>query len=92
MASYLASGNTESSGAEFTLTDGQTAKLCLTAPAGSQRVAPGCRARVEYKTSDSVWLKAGELTADDPVKVLVGAGTYRVTRKASTNACGVDKD
>lgn len=91
MASYIASGTSESRGADFTLVDGQGALLSLTAATGSQRIPPGARAVVEYKTSDNVYLPLGELTPNDPAKLLAGPGTFAVTRKACNVAVGVDK-
>lgn len=91
MAAYLATGTTEASGADIVLTDGATAMLNLTAASPQQRIPPGARATVEVKTSDAVYIYVGELTGNEPCKILSGPGTYRVTRKATAVSVGVDK-
>lgn len=91
MALLIASGITETPSAEFTLADGQGCMLNLTAPAGAVRVPQGARASVQFKTSDGVFLNAGQIVADNPAQLLAGPGTYRVVRHALGSPFGVDK-
>ncbi|MBL0420516.1 hypothetical protein JI739_09200 [Ramlibacter sp. AW1] len=87
MANIIASGTTEASSSEFTLTT-DSANIYITGG------APGsdARALVQIKAADGTFSTVGELTKQFPAQLLTGAGTYRVTRVATATAFGVDKN
>lgn len=87
MAVLLAAGTTTASSSDFTLT-GETSTLfldCATAQIQDVIVS------IEVKAASGVYHIIGELTDEYPIQVLIGPGTYRVTRQACTIAVGVDR-
>lgn len=92
MAAYITSGTTESAGTDFTLTDGQSVTLFLIDAAGDA-VDPNARADVQLKDSAGAYFTCGTLTGtpDGCARKLSSPGTYRVVRRANSNAFGVDK-
>lgn len=92
MASLIASKTAAENSADFTLADGQSAMLNLTQGAsGGPALGVGCSASIQLKTSEGSYIQVGELTEKDPVLQVFGPGTYRVAKKASAAAFGVDK-
>jgi len=92
MAEYIATGTTVSNGSDFTLTDGQTVQLGLFSSTTGPRLPADCQASVQSKTSSAGYIEIGRLTADEPVKLLQGPGTFRVVRRGSgSTSFGVDK-
>ena len=85
MPEIIASGTTAVSSAEFTLTDGSSAVLSLGNP-GSASVAA-----VRLKATDGTFVTVGNLTSAVPAQILSAAGTFIVTRAATTVAFSVDK-
>lgn len=93
MAAYITSGTTESNGADFSLTDGQTVTLFLIDAAGDA-VDANARADVQIKSAGGEYFTLATLTGipGQSARVLCGAGTYRVVRRANAVAFGVDKE
>lgn len=89
MAVHIASGTTAaSSAADFTLADGAAATLNLFGAAG----IPGdAVATVELLASNATYVTVGEMNAGTPCVQVFGPGTYRVSKRASATAFGVDK-
>lgn len=89
MAELIASGTTESASSDFTLTT-DSATLFLKDAAGPV-VDAGAVADIQIKSSSAEYFTIGSLTSQHLARVLTGAGTYRVVRKANAVAFGVDK-
>jgi hypothetical protein len=89
MAEYIASGTTAADGADITLADGAAATLNLFAAGAS--IPYGCVAVVQVKSSNGQYYQLGELDSVNPCLQVFGPGTYRVSRRASGTAFGVDK-
>ncbi|MES2634018.1 MAG: hypothetical protein V4669_13675 [Pseudomonadota bacterium] len=91
MAQILASGTSLADSSEFTLAAGESATLSLF---GTDFPSPGCAASIQKKASSNAWVTIGSLRGIDGemTKVLTAVGTFRVQRKASSKAFGVDQD
>lgn len=87
MANIIASGTTAADSAEFTLAAGDSTVLLLTGTPASD-----ARAVVRIKAADGTFHRAGELTGQYPAQSLTGAGTYKVSKVASSSAYGVDRN
>ena len=85
MAEIIASGTTTTSSAEFTLAEGATAMLSLAAPSAASV------ADVEIKTTAGAFVPVGSLDRSAAAQLLSGPGTFRVTRRATSEAFSVDK-
>lgn len=85
MANILATNTTAASSADFSITTEQTTLLLIGAR------AEGALITIEVKDSASVYSKIGELTPSNPIQVLSGPGTYRVTRTANAVSAGCDR-
>jgi hypothetical protein len=92
MAAYITSGTTEASGDDFTLEAGDSATLFLI-DGGGDAVNHGSRADIQIKSSAGEYFTIFSLSGQpgQNARVIVAAGTYRVVRRASTTAFGVDK-
>lgn len=90
MPSFIANGLTTVTSADFTLVDGQTVSLNLTQTGISGPMTGECGASVQFKTTDG-YVEAGLLTQLDPVLQVFGPGSYRIVKRVSTVAFGVDK-
>lgn len=91
MAALIASSPAASNSAEFILADGQSVQLSINCvPEETPRTVA---AQIQYKTSDATWtnIPGGRLSADQPVMVLTGPGTYRVAKGSSPVSFGIDK-
>ena len=87
----IASGNTEASSADFTLTTDQ-ANIHLTPGAGLTGLPYNSAVQIQIKTG-TVYMTVGTLTDQVPALVLQAAGTYRVFRQACSNGSySVDRD
>jgi hypothetical protein len=87
MAQLLAPGIAQASSADFTLA-GEPSTLFLTS---ATRQMQDATANVEIKSAAGAYQVIGNLTNEQPAKVLTGPGTYRVTRLACAIAVGVDR-
>lgn len=96
MAEILAVGTTAAQSSTVTLTSGQEATLSLFTSTGVlERPQRPDVFHVEKQASNSEWVRTGAvLTADQPVIVIRGIGSFRVNRPALnvTQQIGVDKD
>lgn len=90
MAELIANGTTVVS-AEFTVVAGTPATVFLKAAGALPKDAEGL---IEAKAADGTYtvLGAASLTVNDPVRIIDGAGTWRVTRRASAGSYGVEKN
>lgn len=86
----LASGTTEASTSDITVTAGVPVTVFLKAAAGAN-VARGSRAVLQIKSAGGAYFTVGELTRHRPQVVIDGPGTYRVTRLAADTAFGIDQ-
>lgn len=76
--------------ADFSLTEGGAASLLLKDGVNA-KLAKGLSALIQIKTSEGVYMTLGQLTSENPMQVLQGAGTYRIVKQAGAVASGVDK-
>ena len=51
----------------------------------------GCSANIQVKTFGGTYMQLGQLTSENPMVTINGAGTYRVVKPAGV-ALGVDKN
>jgi hypothetical protein len=75
---------------DFTLAEGGAVSLLLKDGVNT-KLPRGVSALIQIKTSEGVYMTIGQLTSDNPMQVLQGAGTYRVNKSAGAVAFGVDK-
>lgn len=92
MASIIATGTTDDTSADFTVTAGTPVTISLRDAAGPV-LDTGCRAVIQQKSSDSQYMAVdgGQLTGVTPQKVIDGPGVFRVAKFAGPSF-GVDKD
>lgn len=89
MANLIASGTAAASSTpDFTLADGAAATLNLFGAAG---VPTDASAIVELLASNATYIPIGEMSSGNPCVQVFGPGTYRVSKRASATAYGVDK-
>jgi hypothetical protein len=84
--SIIADGTTEQASADFTLAAGESTTLSIRGT-----IVMSQTASVQSKQSDGTYTPFGEISSQEPVKVLAAAGTYRVVRRATASAFGVDR-
>lgn len=87
MAVLLASGTAAASSADFTLA-GETSTLFLD---GAAAQIQDVIVLIEIKAASGVYHIIGNLTDENPIQVLMGPGTYRVSRQTCLVAVGVDR-
>lgn len=81
----LASGSATAQSTGFALLDGETSTLIL-------KTESGAKVSVDVQIQDTAsWVTVGKLTNDDPVKLLSGPGTFRVSRVSSSWPLSVDR-
>jgi len=86
MALLITPGTTAATSADFTLASGESTTLYL-----SGSYDHTCFATVLVRTSSGSYPVA-YLSGNDPLKVVVGAGTFAVERHAGAVSFGVDRD
>lgn len=91
MASILASGTSEADSSTFTLNAGDSATLAMF---GAAEPVPSMVADVQIQGSDGGWTTIGQLRGaqGESSKVLTAVGTFRVHRRLSPAAFGVDQN
>ena len=89
MAAWLAVGAGSQNSADFTLTT-DSASLLLMDGTANARLPKGASARIQVKTAALNYHDIGTLDAENPLKIVSGAGVYRVVTAAGFNL-GVDK-
>jgi|GEM_PF-4802025 len=96
MAEILAAGTTAAQSSTVTLTSGQEATLALfTSDGVLERPQRPEQFHVEKQASNSQWVRTGAyLSADQPVIVIRGIGSFRVNRPALSvsQQIGVDQN
>lgn len=90
MAELIANGTTETTSADFTMANGDSATIYLKNAAGPL-LSSDARAVIQIKSADGNYFTIGEINRANPAKVLSAPGTFRVVKIASANAYGVDK-
>lgn len=81
----LASGSATAQSTGFALLDGENSTLIL-------KTETGAKVSVDVQIQDTAsWVTVGKLTSDEPVKILSGPGTFRVSRVLSSWKLSVDK-
>ncbi len=86
-AEILAVGTTAANSSDVTVDPGDTLTVCLKDAAGADVALSAC-VHILLKDDAGQYFRFDSLTGDKPALVLVGAGTYRFSRKAGTS-CGV---
>lgn len=91
-SAIVASGTAAANSSDITIADGASALLSLFTVTG-QAIHPGCCASIQYKSSNGEFFEVqdGVLDHAKPCAILHGPGVFRVVRKASTIAFGVDQ-
>lgn len=90
MAEFIASGTTEVTSDDFTLADGESVTLNLFSPTLGY-IPRDCCAELQLKTSADTYITAVVFNADRPAGELASKGTYRIIKRTSDSAFGVDK-
>ena len=89
MANILAIGTTAASSSDFVVAAGTPNTICLVDTAGPV-IANGAFVALQFKDANSQYFTVDSLQYDRVARVLIGPGTYRVTRVATGVSCGVD--
>ena len=95
MANYIAVSTSSQVGLDFTLLATDLCTLLLIDGSTQPYLERGASALIQVKTSSGNYMTIGQLTKDDPIKTISGAGTYRVVTAAFTSngtGIGVDKN
>lgn len=90
MAQIIASGTTQASSSDFTITTGQPARISLFSAAGPS-LPQGCVAWLQVKGSNNQYFTVDVLSTQQPALTVIAPGVYRVNKQASTTAFGVDQ-
>ncbi len=90
MAEIIATGTTQATSADFTLTDGQSTTIFFKDALGME-VTPEANALIRIKSSTNEYYTIGTVDCANPARVLQAPGTFRVFKYASTVAYGVDR-
>jgi hypothetical protein len=90
MAELIAIQSTATASSDFTLTAADSVSILLKDASVGNDLAKGLVALIQVKTSGGQYLTIGSVDSSMPMKVLSGAGTYRVTKGAG-QSFGVDK-
>jgi hypothetical protein len=90
MANIIASGKTQASSLDFTVTAGTPTTILISSAAGA--VSPDARASIQQKAASGAYVPLGELNVGAPAFTIFGAGTFRVVRQACSNDFAVDRD
>ena len=82
----LSAGSVTAQSASFALADGQSSNLILKSQAGADVL-------IAVQIQDSTgWVTVGYLSDEEPVKSLMGPGTFRVSRESTSWAVSVDRE
>lgn len=84
--SIIADGITEAPSGDFTLAAGESTTLSIRGVLVMSQTAS-----IQSKQSDNSYTPFGEISSQEPVKVLAAAGTYRVVRRVTASSFGVDR-
>lgn len=84
----LAVGTGAANSSDIVIADGESKTLCLKDAAGPT-LLPGVRADVLIKDDAGEYFLIATMGNSRPALVIAGAGTYRVTRPATSASVGV---
>lgn len=91
MAELLAPTTAQADSGSFAILAGDSVTLLLKDAAGPY-CPPNCIAFVQQQSSGGEWFTVGQIDTLNPAKVLLAAGTFRVSKPASADAYGVDNN
>jgi hypothetical protein len=77
--------------APFTILAGDSVTLLLKDAVGPY-CPPNCVVFVQQQSSGGEWFTVGQLDTQTPAKVLLAAGTFRVSKPVSADAYGADSN
>lgn len=89
MANILAIGTTEASSSDFVVAAGTPNTICLVDSEGPG-IGAGAFVSLQFKDANAQYFTVDYLQSERVARVLIGPGTYRVTRAATGVSCGVD--
>lgn len=85
----LAVGSSDANSADVTVEAGESLTVALKDTAGPV-ISAGCLVHLLLKDDDGQYFLIDKLSAQKPAVVIIGAGTYRFSRKnAPGSSCGV---
>lgn len=90
MAQLIATGIAAATSGDFDVAAGESSMVNLFVASG-QTIPPGCAASIQLKGSNGVYVEVGVLDDKHPALLVDGPGTFRVVKKNSTVAFGVDQ-
>jgi hypothetical protein len=90
MAEFMSVSAAAANSADFTLAEGGQATLLLKDGTSNAVLQKGASANIQVKTSGGTYMQLGQLTSENPMLTVNGAGVYRVTKPAGFTL-GVDK-
>lgn len=91
MAELLAPTAAAANSTPFVIAPGDSVTLLLKNAEGPY-VPPDSVAFVQQESSGGQWFTVGQIDTQSPAKVLVAAGSFRVSKAASATAYGVDSN
>lgn len=91
MAEIIAPTTAPANSATFAILPGDSVTLLLKDAAGPY-CPPNCVAFVQQESSGGEWFTVGQIDTQAPAKVLLAAGSFRVSKPASADAFGVDSN
>lgn len=91
MAEIIAPTTAQADSATFVIAPGDSVTLLLKDAAGPY-VPPDCVAFVQQESSGGEWFTVGQIDTQNPAKVLLAAGSFRMHKPASAAAYGVDSN
>lgn len=85
----IAVGSGAASSSDVVVAAGTPVAVCLKDAAGPD-LPSGCQVEIELKDDDGQYFKVGSLRSEVQSRsvVLIGPGSYRLTRTADSAACG----
>jgi len=89
MASILAAGITQAASSTFTLADGESKTVYLTAPSGAP-IADDATAQIQIVSAAGDYTTIGTLTRAVPSYVVQAVGTFRVLRWPCSTPVGIE--
>lgn len=80
-------GTGAANSSDIVLADGETASVGIKA-SSSPIISTGCRVDIFIKDDGGTYWVLGGLSSSRPATIISGPGTYRLTRPATSAACG----
>lgn len=91
MAELIAPTTAPANSAPFSILAGDSVTLLLKDAVGPY-CPPNCVAYVQQQSSGGEWFTVGQIDTLNPAKVLLAAGTFRLSKPASADAYGADNN